>query len=603
MSNNPGMASLIDFPASDDVDDAVFDPKVEGQAVLTALTSEISSTESNADAVEDESDEEPEVKQYEGKVLFAPPTILSINRTAEASVHGPVNSPVYEFDVDKPDLDTYDSHTEVVIRSYEDEPDLDAYDQTIEAESEGQPESDCAKYGVELEAEEATESFDPNEFSKKDSSLVARIAVVAVPLFAAFALVGIIGQSMRGGNSQPNATPTPVATTSPDSSQAQAGQPEEQGTTGYYKTEGAVGTQKADMDRLERDRRSRQAGNSGQPQTTQPKASATAQPSPVPVAFPIEAPPVPAPAPAVVPASAVVVAPGVVALPSTPTNPLDSLDPVAKWRYIASAGSLGRADVSNNPNTYTPPAPAPAPIAYTPPLANTGSATGSANSITQLRANSAVPGLRSQPMLPVMVGTMASATLVTPIAVTNNGGTDAKYLLKLEKSLNDTDGNVAIPAGTVVVATLKGFDSSSGQVDLQVGSVIANNKEYNLPKDTLMVRGKSGSPLIAKKSGSGGGFLRDMLPSVFAGVAQAGQALNTPASTATFNAGNGGVTTTTNSSKLDPLASFASGAFGSLSQRLAAQSQQQAQNLNGRSDVWWLKGQTVEIFVNSTFEM
>jgi hypothetical protein len=324
-----------------------------------------------------------------------------------------------------------------------------------------------------------------------------------------------------------------------------------------------------------------------------------------------------APAP-VVSRIATPAAPAPVAVPSLPGNfqqqPQQEMSPIEQWQAAASMGSFGSVIVRPTPTTPARPV---APVATTPatppsPLPSP-TRTASGTSISQLRSTSSIPGLRNQPLVPVLVGTTAIGQLETevvmigdaapPSALNFNDPAIPKYLIRLTTELKDSAGNVAIPADSTLVAVVRSFSAASGSLQLEVRSVIANNKEYTVTPGAIAIRSDDGGMLIADRMGRGGGFLDRVALPVFAGLAQAGQTLSQPSGSTTTN---GGSTITTNSGGRNPGAAFVSGAFGNLSGQLSQEAERRndRQSNSAEATAWRLKvGDSVQVFVNSSFEM
>lgn len=245
------------------------------------------------------------------------------------------------------------------------------------------------------------------------------------------------------------------------------------------------------------------------------------------------------------------------------------------------------------------PAPTPSPAA-----------TGGARPLSQLRASSSTPGLRDRPLNAVLVGTTALAQTTTGVVMTGDNTTPVspdspsaiKYLVQLKSGLNDANGAEAIPAGSTLVMVPRSFSPQSGLAEFVVSSVLVDNKEYTVPKDTLVVRGSDGGLVAFGKRNTGGGLIKSILPSFFAGVSQAGQVLNQPSSSATVSGGN--VSATTTSSKASPLAGFAQGFGSNLAQSLQQKAQAANQAAASAPASWQLgAGTEVKVFVNASFEM
>jgi hypothetical protein len=344
-----------------------------------------------------------------------------------------------------------------------------------------------------------------------------------------------------------------------------------------------------------------------------------------------QASPVPPPPPVVRPVAAVTAAPAPavsriatpaapapVAVPSLPGNfqqqPKQEMSPIEQWQAAASVGSFGSVTVRPTPTSPVRPV---APVAATPvtppsPLPSP-TRTASGISISQLRSTSSIPGLRNQPLVPVLVGTTAIGQLETEVVMTGDAAPPSalnlndpaipKYLIRLTTELKDSEGNVAIPADSTLIAVVRSFSAASGSLQLEVRSVIANNKEYTVTPGAIAIRSDDGGMLIANRMGRGGGFLDRVALPVFAGLAQAGQTLSQPSGSTTTN---GGSTITTNSGGRNPGAAFVSGAFGNLSGQLSQEAERRndRQSNSAEATAWRLKvGDSVQVFVNSSFEM
>lgn len=230
--------------------------------------------------------------------------------------------------------------------------------------------------------------------------------------------------------------------------------------------------------------------------------------------------------------------------------------------------------------------------------------------LSQLRANSSVPGMRDTALSSVLTGSSASGKISNSVIVAADNAQSidptspltSKYLMQLTDSIKDGNGAIAIPAGTQLVLAVKNFSAQSGLGELQVVAAIANGKEYQVPSGAMVVRSPAGAMLAFENRNKGSGFFENVIPSVFAGIAQAGQAINQPQSSTSVS--NGGITTNVNSAKPNPLAAFAQGAGTNFSQKIQQQAQTAQQSAQSAPKTWELKaGSGVLVYVNSSFEI
>ncbi len=410
-------------------------------------------------------------------------------------------------------------------------------------------------------------------------------------LVVILAIGGTLTMLTADRTATPAIAPSPSAETETDPKNPTADTPDE---TSKYKTEAAMGHQKELL-----------KGTRGQPQPQVTPAPANKRLTPAAIV---------APAPPTVPMP--VMAP---VLPATPPEKPNLEDSVRTWQLLSSVGSYGRVPTSgsNNNTPRTTPTPSttlfsPSPASSNAVMPTVAASSSSGMGIQQLRASSAVPGMRDRPLVPVLVGTHTKGQLRTamvlsgdnssPIDPTNPRST--KYLVQLSDALKDGDGAIAIPAGALIVTTIRTFSPTTGKAELQAVAVITHNREYKLPDSAIIIRAADGGTLALKQQSSGGAkFFQAVLPALMSGLSQAGQAINQPTSSATISSGN--VTTSSTTNK-DPniAAAFTSGAANTLSQQLTQQVQAANQAASQQQKAWAIgAGTPVQVFVNSTFEM
>lgn len=508
-------------------------------------------------------------------------------------------------------LTNYDSSEELGFESFAEEtfptpafkPPSGEAPPTFEPDAEGGESTPTAADSVSTQPSPggesaATASTDEEEEELDPRSVKTKVNIINSPWSKGLLIAGGAGVVflflylfLHGVTSRPEAPPpVPHATESPAMGSDDGAAPDE---TSKYKTEAALTTQKTALNQVA-------------PKPT-PTLSPKAGNSPSPLQ-PALAPPIS----------------NVPLAPLSPAQPLSALaaanqtavvppDPVQQWQTAARLGSYGRLTPGSSGATAasTPVAPTPVqPFApFVPPAPPPVSSTGT-QPLSSLRASSSTPGLRDHPLSSVLVGSSVAAQLATAIVLSGDNTSPiapdspsaTRYLVRLTADLKDADGNVALPAGTQVVVIARSFSQQTGNAEFVATSLIVNNKEYAAPKDSLVIRSTNGGLLAFGKQNTGGGVFKSILPAFFAGIAQAGQILNQPSSSATVSGGS--VSATTTSSSPSPVAGFAQGFGNNLSQQMQQQAQAANQKAASAPASWSLDaGSSVLVFVNSSFQL
>jgi len=447
-----------------------------------------------------------------------------------------------------------------------------------QASSAAEPDDLDADDVVDPRAVQTKHGFIGNPFTK--------LAVVGGGTLLVVTALGVFLSSVMGGHSN-NA---PVLTTSPSPSPSAAPVDTQSDEVAKFKTQSALSRQQELLN------------GAAKPQ---PLPTATAKPTPTvtPIPMPLSSP-IAMPA---APAMSVVTSP--VSLPTAVP-----VDPVEKWRMAATMGSYGTVPPGSSGASYaqpTGPVPVQTPAPFVPSVPAAPSGNAGAQPLSQLRASTSTPGLRDRALSPVLVGTTATAQTTTGVVMTGDNTTPAspdspsaiKYLAQLKAGLNDANGAVALPAGATLVMVARSFSPQTGLAEFVVVSVLVDNKEYTVPKDTLVVRGADGGLVAFKKrSGSANGLFQSVLPAFFAGIGQASQVLNQPTSSSSVS--NGSVSATSSSSQPNAAAGFAQGFGQNLSQALQQKAQAANQAAASAPVSWQLgAGTEVKVFVNTSFAL
>ena len=446
-----------------------------------------------------------------------------------------------------------------------------------------------------LDVDDADNVVDPRAVKTKHGFIgnpFTKLAVVGGSTLLVVTALGVFLTSVMGGHS--NNSPVVVASPSPSPSVSPLDTTQDE--VAKYKTDSALSRQKELLN----------GASKPQPLPTasaKPASTVTPTPTPTPTPIPL-ASPMAMPA---APATSVVTSP--VPLPTaTP------VDPMEKWRMAATMGSYGSVPTGSSAGSanYTPPnvpVPVQAPVPFVPSVPATPSGNTGAHPLSQLRSSVITPGLRDRPLSPVLVGTTAIAQTRTGVVLAGDNTTPiapdspmtTKYLAQLKVDLKDANGAVALPTGSTLVMVARSFSPQTGMAEFVVVSVLVDNKEYTVPKDTLVVRGSDGGLVAFSKRGGSKG-VQSLLPAFFAGLSQAGQILNQPSSSATVSGGS--VSATTTSSSPSALAGFAQGFGNNLSQSMQQKAQAANQAAASAPASWQLgAGTEVKVFVNASFEL
>ncbi|UFP97137.1 hypothetical protein ISF26_23740 (plasmid) [Gloeobacter morelensis MG652769] len=389
------------------------------------------------------------------------------------------------------------------------------------------------------------------------------------------------GLLVMGGNYAPKAAPAPVAQAAP-----KAEEPPED-PTGNLKTEAALGKQ---------DDQIKDIGGSGASTTT---ASKPASP-PVRVLPPPPAPTAPlAPAPPAYPQ-----APPVTATANVSTD--QQKPQMAQGQALSLSGSYGAIRHAQ----YS---------ARVPERASASMAGGSrvpppqetADAPTQF-ASAEVPVLRGRLARQLLVSSTAEGEIVNPLVAEGNqiseGSLQQQATVRLSTDLLFDDNTVALPAGTEIVARLKGV-SSNGFV-LMVATTVLQSVDgrrlaTDLPADAIWVQGSQGRPLIANNlNDRGPEYASQDFGQAAAAAAQKGAQLFNRATSQSMFSGAGGVGASVQYPPINLIAGIIEGGAGAVSGNLASRSQQAIAAAAARANIWFLAAKTpVQIVVNKTVEL
>lgn len=210
----------------------------------------------------------------------------------------------------------------------------------------------------------------------------------------------------------------------------------------------------------------------------------------------------------------------------------------------------------------------------------------------------------------VALGTSASAKVIMPM-IWDEGGNNPndRFAVELTKPLKATDGTVAFPVGTVVVAKTIAVGKRNNLVSASAIALVYPNsqgtvKQETIPANTLLIRGGNKRPLIAQKLHDAGSEIaqQDLLVGLLSSLGKVGSIVNQPRTQSSTVVANGTFNQSTVSSTADPQiwAAALEGFFSPVSDRLSRRSDQAVQELLQRPQIQFLReGTQVSVVVNN----
>ncbi|TAE59649.1 MAG: hypothetical protein EAZ76_05270 [Nostocales cyanobacterium] len=209
----------------------------------------------------------------------------------------------------------------------------------------------------------------------------------------------------------------------------------------------------------------------------------------------------------------------------------------------------------------------------------------------------------------VALGTSASAKVIMPM-IWDEGGKNAndRFAVELTKPLKATDGTVAFPAGTVVIAKTTSVSKSNLVSATAIALVYPNFqgtvKQETIPANTLLIRGENKRPLLAQKLYDAGSDIakQDLLVGLLSSLGRVGNIVNQPRTQSSTVVSGGSFNQSTVTTNADPQiwAAALEGFFDPLSDRLSRRSDQAVQELLQRPNIQFLpEGMEVSVVVNN----
>jgi len=211
----------------------------------------------------------------------------------------------------------------------------------------------------------------------------------------------------------------------------------------------------------------------------------------------------------------------------------------------------------------------------------------------------------------VPLGTTANGIVSVPLLwdESSNKQQGDKFAVTLTDNVTATDGFVAFPVGTVVIAKANTVSLTNRMVQATAVALVYSDrngqiKQQPIPEGAILIAGEGGRPLIASGYFDPGNDIagQDILTAVLSGVARVGQVFAEPKvrSSSSISGGFGSSTTTVESRDPQIWSAVLDGFFSPLAKRMESRSDRATEELLNRPNVAVVnKGTPVSITVNS----
>lgn len=212
----------------------------------------------------------------------------------------------------------------------------------------------------------------------------------------------------------------------------------------------------------------------------------------------------------------------------------------------------------------------------------------------------------------IAIGSSAQGRVIVPMIwdEADQSPTDGRFAVQLTEDMKATDGAIALPSGTILIAEVENVTRPNRLVSQTVVAVVYPDSsgrihQVPIPPGNLLIRGTDNQPLIAESLFDRGSQIAktDILVGVLSSLGRVGEIINRPTQE-TFSQQSGvfGTTTVQTSTKSQPdiLAAALQGFFTPIAERLQERSQRTNEELLKQDNVAILpEGTEVSVLVNS----
>lgn len=291
-----------------------------------------------------------------------------------------------------------------------------------------------------------------------------------------------------------------------------------------------------------------------------------------------------------------------------PTNSAD------EWQRLASIGSYGSVasdskSVATMPNYQNNQVVVPNSQVVVPNNQVVATASSSrveqpSNSLTNYLAKTSQARVAANT---IVIGTSARASIKTPVVFAPTGSLASgngvpKFIVTLDEPISTTEGKAAIPAGALLIVTVRPLDAKSGFAELDVVSISINGREFTPPSNTFTIRGAGGSPLVADNYFDYGSQIAgmDLSTVLITAAAEVGKLTNNPINTSSIST-VGGFSTSSSTPAPDYVGAAVSGGLGYLSKALIGRNLDSTKEFSTRPNIFYMAaGKEVQVFVNQS---
>ena len=216
--------------------------------------------------------------------------------------------------------------------------------------------------------------------------------------------------------------------------------------------------------------------------------------------------------------------------------------------------------------------------------------------LNRRRASSPLPRSQGTAKVQIAFGTTAGGTVFTPFiwdAANNTANSQFhRFAVSLTEDLMATDGTVALPAGTVLVAEATSVNPDNLLVQASAIAIITSDnqgtvRQQPIEPGLILIQGTNHQPLVARRQSNHEGKIlqQDLTIGILSGLGKVGEVLTEPEQSTTFNGAFGTTTTTTRSRDPEIWSAVLDGVFNPLAKRMSDRSQQEINELLRRPTV------------------
>lgn len=318
-----------------------------------------------------------------------------------------------------------------------------------------------------------------------------------------------------------------------------------------------------------------------------------------------------------------------------------TVDPFERWAQLAEMGqhraqaetapSSQRIAMSNSPAESTEPTQPPAPVIPVVTIGSTDAAPAQEKLAAEATASMS-PGMvgilhrtaiadrnGTERQGEVAIGTSVKAKVVLPMIwdEVGQGGTmptaTPRFSVALTEALPNTNGTVALPAGTILVVQPSSVGPENHLVSASAIALVYRDRrgqiqQQTLPPDSLQIRGAGNRPLVAQRLDDPGPAIarQDLLIGVLSSLSRVGGVVNQPRTQSSTVTSNGSFNQSTSTTSSDPeiWAAALEGFFNPVAERITQRSDQTRQDLRQRPPIQFIAaGTEVSVVVNSFLEV